>query len=42
MKICWYDNNRLGLVREGIVRDVSDAREVLPAPHYPGGAKGDL
>jgi 2,4-diketo-3-deoxy-L-fuconate hydrolase len=42
MKICWYDDNRLGLVRQGVVCDVSDALKVLPAAHYPGGGKGDL
>ena len=42
MKICWFDNNRLGLVHDDVVRDVSDALKVLPAPHYPGGGKGDL
>jgi 2,4-didehydro-3-deoxy-L-rhamnonate hydrolase len=42
MKICWFDNDRLGLVDDDVVRDVSDALKVLPAPHYPGGGKGDL
>jgi hypothetical protein len=27
MKICWFDDNRLGLVRDDMVRDVSAAAE---------------
>jgi hypothetical protein len=42
MKICWFDNNRLGLVQDGVVRDVSDALKILPAPHYPAVGKGDF
>jgi 2-keto-4-pentenoate hydratase/2-oxohepta-3-ene-1,7-dioic acid hydratase in catechol pathway len=35
MKICWFNDNRLGLVRDGRVLDVSAALAVLPAPSYP-------
>lgn len=41
MKLCWYDDNRLGLVSDGRVHDVSQALEVLPPPAYPFGPKGD-
>ncbi len=36
MKICWFNNNRLGVVVNGEVHDVSAALRVLPAPNYPG------
>ncbi len=35
MKICRFDDNRLGLVEGGEVLDVSGALEVLPALRYP-------
>jgi 2,4-diketo-3-deoxy-L-fuconate hydrolase len=40
MRICWFNDNRLGLVRDGRVLDVSEALSVLPAPAYPA-PKGD-
>jgi 2-keto-4-pentenoate hydratase/2-oxohepta-3-ene-1,7-dioic acid hydratase in catechol pathway len=40
MRICWFNDNRLGLVRDGRVYDVSAALKVLPAPTYPA-PKGD-
>jgi len=41
MKICWLDDNRLGVVEGDTVLDVSAALKVLPAPTYPP-ARGDL
>jgi len=41
MKICWFDDFRLGVVRDGVVRDVSAALNVLPALDYPVRIKGD-
>lgn len=41
MKICWFDDHRLGLVRDGAVYDVSSALKSLPASRYPPSAKGD-
>jgi 2-keto-4-pentenoate hydratase/2-oxohepta-3-ene-1,7-dioic acid hydratase in catechol pathway len=40
MRICWFNDNRLGLVRDGRVLDVSDALSVLPTATYPA-PKGD-
>jgi 2-keto-4-pentenoate hydratase/2-oxohepta-3-ene-1,7-dioic acid hydratase in catechol pathway len=40
MRICWFNDTRLGLVRDGRVLDVSEALSVLPAPSYPA-PKGD-
>lgn len=40
MRICWFNDNRLGLVRDGRVLDVSAALKALPAPTYPA-PKGD-
>jgi 2,4-diketo-3-deoxy-L-fuconate hydrolase len=40
MKICWFDDNQLGLVDSDTVRDVSAALKVLPAARYPS-PKGD-
>ena len=40
MRICWFNDNRLGLVRDGRVYDVSAALKALPAPTYPA-PKGD-
>ncbi len=40
MKICWFNDNRLGLVEGDSIKDVSAALRVLPAPTYPA-ARGD-
>lgn len=40
MKICWYNENKLGVVVGDEVRDVSAALQVLPPARYPG-PKGD-
>jgi 2,4-didehydro-3-deoxy-L-rhamnonate hydrolase len=40
MRICWFNDNRLGLVRGDKVFDVSRALEALPKPTYPY-PKGD-
>ena len=40
MRICWFNDNRLGLVRDGRVLDVSAALAVLPPPTYPA-PRGD-
>lgn len=40
MKICWFNDNRLGLVEGDKVKDVSAALRALPAPTYPA-ARGD-
>ncbi|PPE68524.1 fumarylacetoacetate hydrolase family protein [Caldimonas thermodepolymerans] len=44
MKICWYDDDRLGVVQGDQIFDVTAALRVLPAPQYPAGCKaqGDL
>ena len=39
MKICWFNDNKLGLVENGVVRDVSAALKVLPPPQYPPSAE---
>jgi 2,4-diketo-3-deoxy-L-fuconate hydrolase len=41
MRICWFNDNRLGLVKDGRVFDVSKALEKLPKASYPY-PKGDL
>lgn len=41
MKICWFNDNRLGVVTDGAVRDVSAALRALPTPTYPANS-GDL
>ncbi len=41
MRICWFNDNRLGLVEGDHVRDVSKALEQLPRPAYPFAPKGD-
>jgi len=41
MKICWFDDHRLGLVEQDHVLDVSAALKALPAPRYPAVEKGD-
>ena len=35
MKICRFDDNRIGIVRDGMVHDVTEALDVLPAYRYP-------
>jgi 2-keto-4-pentenoate hydratase/2-oxohepta-3-ene-1,7-dioic acid hydratase in catechol pathway len=40
MRICWFNDNRLGLVEGDYVRDASEALEKLPKPAYPF-PKGD-
>lgn len=40
MRICWFDDDRLGLVEGDRVRDVSAALKALPPPRYPA-PKGD-
>lgn len=35
MKICRFDDNRLGVVRDGMVYDVSAALKKIPPSHYP-------
>jgi len=41
MRICWFNDNRLGLVEGDHVRDVSKVLEKLPQPAYPFPPKGD-
>jgi 2-keto-4-pentenoate hydratase/2-oxohepta-3-ene-1,7-dioic acid hydratase in catechol pathway len=41
MKICWYDDQRLGVIENDKVLDVSAALAALPAPRYPA-LPGDL
>lgn len=41
MRICWYNDNRLGLVKGDRVYDASNALEKLPKPSYPAGKGGD-
>ena len=40
MRICWYDDYKLGLVRDGQVFDATDALKHLPSVTYPW-PKGD-
>jgi len=40
MRICWFNDNRLGLVEGDVVLDVSAALKALPPAQYPPG-KGD-
>ncbi|MCK8786087.1 fumarylacetoacetate hydrolase family protein [Roseomonas sp. NAR14] len=35
MRLCFFNEGRLGLVRGDVVHDVSDALDVLPAARYP-------
>ena len=35
MRLCFFSDNRLGLVEGLVVRDVTEALEVLPEAHYP-------
>ena len=41
MRICWFNDNRLGLVKGDRVFDASKALEKLPKPTYPFPPKGD-
>jgi 2-keto-4-pentenoate hydratase/2-oxohepta-3-ene-1,7-dioic acid hydratase in catechol pathway len=41
MRICWFNDFRLGLVEGDTVADVTSALSALPAPRYPA-PKGDL
>lgn len=41
MRICWFNDNRLGLVKGGKVFDVSKVLEKLPKPTYPAAKGGD-
>ena len=41
MRICWFNDNRLGLVQGDRVRDASTALQGLPKPGYPFPPKGD-
>jgi 2,4-diketo-3-deoxy-L-fuconate hydrolase len=41
MRICWFNDNRLGLVKGGQVFDVSKVLEKLPKPTYPAWKGGD-
>ena len=41
MRICWYNDNRLGLVKGDRVYDASKALEKLPKPAYPMARNGD-
>lgn len=41
MKICWFNEDKLGVVQDGAVFDVSAALQSLPAPTYPN-REGDL
>lgn len=41
MKICWFNEHRLGVVENGLVHDVTEALKALPQPSYPQ-VGGDL
>jgi 2-keto-4-pentenoate hydratase/2-oxohepta-3-ene-1,7-dioic acid hydratase in catechol pathway len=41
MRICWFNDNRLGMVKGDRVYDASKALEKLPKPAYPFPPKGD-
>src|SRR5215469_5835317 len=41
MRICWFNDNRLGLVEGDRVYDASKALQKLPTPTYPFPPKGD-
>lgn len=41
MRICWYNDNRLGLVKGDRVYDVTKVLEKLPKPTYPAAKGGD-
>ncbi|HEY4665387.1 MAG TPA: fumarylacetoacetate hydrolase family protein [Comamonas sp.] len=41
MKICWFNEHRLGVVENGLVHDVTEALKALPQPSYPQ-VSGDL
>lgn len=36
MRICWFNKNRLGVIVDGVVHDVTEALKALPTPTYPG------
>lgn len=42
MRLCWFDDFRLGVVEDDSVADVSAALEVLPQVSYPPRVAGDL
>lgn len=41
MKICWFNDDKLGMINDGLVFDVSAALRSVPAPRYPN-RSGDL
>ncbi|MGH7032666.1 MAG: fumarylacetoacetate hydrolase family protein [Stellaceae bacterium] len=41
MRICWYNDNRLGVVKGGTVYDATRLLEKLPKPTYPYSRSGD-
>ena len=41
MRICWYNDNRLGVVKGGTVYDATRLLEKLPKPTYPASRGGD-
>ncbi|HKT18674.1 MAG TPA: fumarylacetoacetate hydrolase family protein [Stellaceae bacterium] len=41
MRICWFNDNRLGVVKGGTVYDVTRVLEKLPKPSYPYPRNGD-
>ncbi len=41
MRICWFNDNRLGVVKGDTVFDVSKVLEKLPKPTYPASRHGD-
>jgi len=42
MKLCWFNDHRLGLVDDEGLHDVSQALQALPAASYPPAQPGDL
>jgi len=42
MKICWFNDRRLGVVVDDLVLDVTEVLQYLPAPRYPGAQKDML
>jgi len=41
MRICWFNDNRLGVVKGGTVYDATRLLEKLPKPSYPSPRSGD-
>lgn len=41
MRICWFNDNRLGVVKGGTVYDATRLLEKLPKPTYPASRGGD-